>query len=361
MMTENQPGAAPVAAPSAVCDRACHPGSAPLKTAGRIGLRRWVQLGFVVGSILTGVQFQRFIASLSDPAATALAPRPAAVDAWLPVSSLMSLVYLAKTGIANAVHPAGLVLFTLILISAVALRRGFCSWVCPIGTLCEVAHQAGQWLFKRNLRLPKPLDVALRAIKYLLLAFFIVVIVRMSAADLSAFIHGPYNRTADVKMYLLFAHLSRTALFVLAALGVLSVLFKNFWCRYLCPYGALLGLASIPSPVAVRREAGLCTGCGACTRACPNGIAVHARASVRSPECTACHGCVDVCPQPGALRLSLPRSKRALSPLLYGLITVAAFVLVSQAFRAFGYWDSDTPRELYRAFYANARNRPVER
>ena len=321
--------------------------------AEKIPVRRLIQLGFALGSILTAIQLYRFIAFLAETAPAAVAQRPAEVDAWLPISSFMSLVYLLRTGIANTVHPAGLVLFTTILILSLLMRRGFCSWVCPVGTLSECAHLAGRRLFKRNVRMPKPLDIALRSIKYLLLSLFVVLICRMSAEDLRAFIHSPYNRLCDIKMYVMFAKPSATTLSVVAILGLLSLLFKNFVCRYLCPYGALLGMASIPSPTAVRREAALCTRCEACSRACPSGIAVHTRPAVRSPECTACYGCVSACPQPGALRMGLPRTKKALTLTLYGLLTLAAFVFASQTFRAFGYWDTDTPHDLYRRLFAN--------
>ena len=324
----------------------------PCRPAERLPLRRLTQLGFVIGAALTGIQFARFVAFLSAATPVAAAQRPPEVDAWLPISSFMSLVYLIRTGIANTVHPAGLVLFTLILFLAFTMRRGFCSWVCPLGTPSEYAHLAGRRLFRRNARMPKPLDIALRSIKFLLLAFFIAMICRMSVEELRGFIHSPYNRICDLNMYALFAHPSTTTLSVVVALLLLSLLFKNFACRYLCPYGALLGLASIPSPTAVRRDAARCTRCEACSRACPSGIAVQDRSTVRSPECTACFGCVTACPQPGALRMGLPHSKKSLSLSIYGLITVAAFLFASQTFRAFGYWDSDTPCDLYRRLSA---------
>lgn len=316
--------------------------------SNEIPFRRVVQIAFAIGAILTAIQFHKFVVSISQTAPEALAQRPAAVDAWLPISSFMSLVYLVRTGIANTVHPAGLVLFTLILLLAFTMRRGFCSWVCPVGTLSEYTHQTGRWLFKRNFRIFKPLDIALRSIKYLLLSFFVVLICRMTTEALRDFIHSPYNRICDVKMYAMFAPPSVTTLTVIGVLGLLSLLFKNFFCRYLCPYGALLGLASIPSPTAVRRDPTRCNGCGICTTACPNRIDVHNSTTVRSPECIACYDCVAACPQTGALRMGLPRSKRVITMMLYGMIALAAFVFAAQAFRAFGYWDTDTPNDLYR-------------
>ena len=51
--------------------------------------------------------------------------------------------------------------------------------------------------------------------------------------------------------------------------------------------------------------------------------------------------------------MGLPRTKRALTLSLYGLITRAAFVFASQTVRAFGYWDTDTPHDLYRRLFAD--------
>jgi NAD-dependent dihydropyrimidine dehydrogenase PreA subunit len=313
--------------------------------------RFWTQTGFLAASLFTGLHFHRFAVSLGDEAFP-LVTRPAEVDAWLPISSFTSLLYLLKSGVANTVHPAGLVFFTVILLLAVTVRRGFCSWVCPVGTLSEWGHRWGRRLFGKTFDLPRVPDMLLRSVKYLLLAFFVVMIAGMSAEGLHAFIHGTYNRVCDLKMYALFARPSVTTLTVVSALAALSVGIRNFWCRYLCPYGALLGLASVPSPVAVRRDAHGCTGCGRCTRACPNRIAVARRTVVRSPECTACGACVEACPEPEALRLGPAAKGRRLTPTAYAVVTLAALVLLPHAFRALGYWDSDTPPATYRRYFS---------
>jgi ferredoxin len=94
-----------------------------------------------------------------------------------------------------------------------------------------------------------------------------------------------------------FTAMSTTTLAVLAILAGLSLLCRNAWCRYLCPYGALLGLASLMSPMKIRRREEACTGCRRCDGACPSRLAVHRKSSVRSPECTGCLSCVGVCPE----------------------------------------------------------------
>lgn len=314
-------------------------------------LRSAVQIGFVIFSILLGVQFRRFMLSLVEPAGSPITPRPAAVEAYLPISSLMSLTYLAKTGIANRVHPAGLMIFSLTLIMALLIRRGFCSWVCPIGTISEWTHKTGKALIGRNLSMPKWLDFVLRSLKYLLLGFFVYSILSMPVAGLRRFIYGPYNRIADVKMYLYFSDVTLTMAIVIAVLFVLSLLFKNFLCRYLCPYGALLGLFSALSPFAVRRDADVCTNCGGCGRACPNRIAVENKKVVRSVECTACFDCVGACKVNGALRMGWPATKMRLSLVAYGVIMVAAFFFTAQIGRSLGYWCSETPDALYKVLH----------
>ena len=91
----------------------------------------------------------------------------------------------------------------------------------------------------------------------------------MSAATISDFMHTPYGLIADVKMLNFFREMSQTAAIVLAALVVLSILVENFWCRYLCPYGALMGLVSLLSPLKIRRDPAACIDCGKCAQACP--------------------------------------------------------------------------------------------
>lgn len=315
-------------------------------------LRPAVQIAFLLFIILIGVRFGAFVQSLNGPQGAPTAPRPPAVEAFLPISSFMNLTHFFKTGGVNRVHPAGFVIFSLTLVLALAVGRGFCSWVCPIGTISEYAHKAGRLLFGFNITPPKWIDIPLRSLKYILLAFFAWFIFRMSGEMLGMFLDGPYNRLADVKMYLFFANISRTAIMTLLILLWLSILIKNFWCRYLCPYGALLGLLSTAAPVSVRRDAGACVNCGACARACPNRVAVNVKTRVNSPECMACYSCVRACPEPGALRVAARPRGRPFSQTVYSALTIAAFVIAAKTAAAFGLWHSSTSPHHYKQLHA---------
>ena len=86
---------------------------------------------------------------------------------------------------------------------------------------------------------------------------------------------------------------------------MLSIFIRNFWCRYLCPYGALMGLASLLSPLWIKRDPDKCIDCAKCAKACPSHLPVDTRLQVRSAECLGCLECVAVCPAEGALELSV--------------------------------------------------------
>ena len=83
---------------------------------------------------------------------------------------------------------------------------------------------------------------------------------------------------------------------MLVGLVVLSVVVPYSWCRYLCPYGALLGALSLLSPLKVTRHAPSCIDCNLCTKACPSRLPVARLARVSSDECFGCLSCVAACP-----------------------------------------------------------------
>lgn len=113
--------------------------------------------------------------------------------------------------------------------------------------------------------IPRWLDIPLRRLKYLLMGFFLFIVLSMSAEALNDFMLSPFGIIADVKMLNFFRDLGMIGAAVLLSLVLLSVVIQNFWCRYLCPYGALMGIVATLSPVRIRRDAVACIDCGKCT------------------------------------------------------------------------------------------------
>ncbi len=302
--------------------------------------RKIVQYLFLATVVLIGVKFTVFVSELENGIRPTIT-RPPGIEAFLPISSLISLKYWLVGGVFNRVHPSGLIILLMALATAILLKRGFCSWVCPFGLLTEYLNRLHRIIFRKNVKLTAWLDYPLRSLKYLVLAFFLwAIVVRMNVAALENFIYSPYNMVVDIKMLYFFTDISAFALWVLIIIFALSILIRNFWCRYLCPYGALLGVLSFCSILKIHRNNETCTECQKCARACPLDIKVHKTTSVISDECHACLKCVAVCPEQDTLYISVLKRKGKLIPWVYATAICLLFIGGSMAGRIAGYWQT---------------------
>lgn len=317
-------------------------------------IRRTVQIGFLLLNLWIGVRFYVWVRYFETGGASLYVPRPAGVEGWLPIASLMNLKYWIVTGLVPQVHPAGMFLLLAFVGMSIVFRKAFCSWLCPIGTLSEWLWQGGRELFRRNFALPRWLDIPLRSLKYILLVLFVWVVVRMSAEDLRAFLDSPYGLVADVKMLDFFRAAGRATVATCSILVILSVLTKNFWCRYLCPYGALMGLASLLSPTRITRDPVSCIDCGKCAKACPSLIPVDVLRTVRTPECNGCLTCVSVCPVEDALEMRTVVRNRRIRARVIAAGVVAIFIGVVGFAKTAGYWEGGVPEYLFFELIPNA-------
>jgi polyferredoxin len=307
--------------------------------------RRGVQWGIVALLVWIGIEFYDFVQNLEQGMVTS---RPPGVEAFLPISALISFKYWLLTGIFNTIHPAALILLLIFSVMAILLKKGFCSWICPFGLFSEYLAKVHIKIFDRQLKAPKWLDYPLRSLKYLLLFFFIwAVFFEMNENILHTFIYSPYNRVADIKMLHFFTHMSATTFWVLAILVALSLAVPYFWCRYLCPYGALLGALSWLSPFKIQRREETCIDCVKCTKVCPANIKVHTANRVFSDECHSCLQCVDVCPVKDTLYLSLRPKKYILSRKIYAFSIVIVFILGVLVARVGNRWHNSISDEEY--------------
>lgn len=315
--------------------------------------RKMAQYAFLAIVILVGVEFTLFVRQLESAGLPTIA-RPPGIEGFLPISALISLKYWLTTGIINEIHPSGLIILLAILSTALFLKRGFCSWVCPFGLLTEYLNRLHKLIFRKDIKLPRWLDYPLRSLKYLLLAFFLwAILIQMDATSLEYFIYSPYNMIADIKMLYFFERISATAFWVIVVLVVLSVMIRNFWCRYLCPYGALLGVLSFFSLFKIHRNEDSCTQCRKCTGACPVDIAVNKTTCVISDECHACLKCVAVCPEKNTLYISVFQNRGILKPLLYAGAIVLLFIGGSVWGRLGGHWHNGISEYEYQFHVKN--------
>lgn len=215
---------------------------------------------------------------------------------------------------------------TLTIILTIFTGRSFCGWICPLGTLNDIIGS----FKKREKEIIKKSHLR---IKYLVLIIIIVLaifginitgfldplslLMRSFTILLypayNMFIHTIYNLTTNLsslsdilpkiysflKEYLI--ENKRVYFYQSILIGTifLSVLFLNlavnrFWCRFICPLGALLGIFGRYS--LLKKEIKPCSECGACEVNCNGGAIPLGKAENNVSECILCMNCSDICP-----------------------------------------------------------------
>lgn len=310
-------------------------------------VREGMQILFLIITLFLGIKFYLFVAQLSSGAVVTL-ERPPGVEVFLPLSALMSLKYFLFTGIINNVHPSALIIFLIICATALLVKKGFCSWICPFGLLSDYLTKIHMLLFKREMNLPKWLDFPLRGIKYAIAGFFLwSIFLKMPIEAVDQFIKSPYNTFADIKMLEFFTGISFTSFIVITTLLILSILVKNFWCRYLCPYGAILGVIALFSMGKIKRNEKSCIGCGKCEKICPGKISIMEKVAINSLECSACLRCVDVCPGENAIGFLFFPGKTPINQRGIALVLIALFTLGITGARVSGHWQNKVSLHAY--------------
>ncbi len=227
---------------------------------------------------------------------------------------------------AIAARSAALVFIPALLVLGSCLLAGrlFCGYICPLGTTLDAA----QALAGAPRPVPLPQGLRLCRVKYLVLAFLLGAclfsvsyvfwacplslitrfygLVLLPAVKLLS--HGALSWLRPLAEHfhldaLVYAQIRpprfATQMFILlffAALFALIRLAPRFWCRYLCPSGALMALVSF-RPLVGRRVSAACTSCGKCVKTCPmNAIPERNPRAHRARECIVCGTCERICP-----------------------------------------------------------------
>jgi len=275
--------------------------------------------------------------------------RPAGIEALTPHLGYIELVYAVRTGHAADIHPAALGFFLLVLALSILVKKGFCSHICPVGTLSEGLWRLGKKITRgRELRLPPFIDLPLRLAKYLLLGYFLIKVATLTLETLQQLAFSPAVKLSDLRILHFFTEMPGWMWFVLGGIVVASLFIPRFLCRYVCPYGALLGLASTASPLKIHRDESRCVvGCSDCAGVCPAWVNLRKPGAILHDECHLCLRCLDACPTPGALTLKV--FKRPLPGWLVPVAVVTVVVLGLGLMYLAGGFENGISREEYLA------------
>ncbi|OGQ96298.1 MAG: hypothetical protein A2521_12270 [Deltaproteobacteria bacterium RIFOXYD12_FULL_57_12] len=308
-----------------------------------------VQSGFALFCFYAGYRFYRFYL-WGTGRSEVYVPRPPSVEGFLPISALVGLKRFVLTGDYDMIHPAGLTIFLAALAIGFFLRKGFCGWICPVGFVSNLAEKVGR-RFRILWQPPVWLDVPLLSLKYMLLGLFAYLVVwQMDLRQIEAFHNSPYNLAVDAKMLVFFLSPSGLAAGVMIFLTAISFVIRNFWCRYLCPYGALLGLLAMAGPLQIRRDRAACIDCKKCEKTCPASIRITRKETVRTNECVGCTQCTAVCPVKDCLTVTGPDHLKVPTLLLPAAV-VGLFLLFYLLALTAGIWYTEVTPQSMKQFY----------
>ncbi len=273
------------------------------QTAGRKRTR--IQLVFFVLIAAIVINHSLHEAGMSIPILSS-----ASIHAVCPFGGVVSIYeYFVKGTFTKKIHESSWVLMWITFAMAALFGGVFCGWVCPFGTFQEWIGKLGKKLFKKrfNRFIPYSVDKWLRYLRYLVLAL----VLYMTAVTGKLFFeeYDPY--------YALFRFWTgevAISAFVILGLVIIANLFvERPFCKYACPFGAVLGLFNLFRFFSIKRNPITCTDCGACDRNCPMNIPVATADTVKNHQCLTCMKCTSEqkCPEADTVELMAGKMKEA--------------------------------------------------
>ena len=231
----------------------------------------------------------------------------ASVHALCPFGGVVSIYQVITEGnYVKKIHESAFILMFVGFALALLMGPVFCGWVCPFGSFQEWIAKLGKKILKKrfNHLIHHKFDGYLRYLRYGILVWVLYATARTVKLAFAAY--DPY--------YALFnfftGEVAATAFIILGAVMVLSLFVERPFCKYACPYGAVLGIFNLFRIFQVKRSADTCIDCKACDRACPMNITVSSGTAVRNHQCITCLKCTSEqsCPVEKTVELRVGKS-----------------------------------------------------
>ncbi|HEX2937813.1 MAG TPA: FMN-binding protein [Ruminiclostridium sp.] len=210
--------------------------------------------------------------------------------------------------------------------------RFFCGWMCAFGSMSDSMYFLSNKLFKHKFKISEKADRVLKYAKYVILCLLIIAVWTANVDTFSS--SDPWDAFGMLFTFgkipdFSYVMTSLTpALIILSLIIIASFFADRFFCRYLCPLGAVFSLISKPRIISILKPKTKCGNCRICTDSCPMGIALYNNDSVKSGECINCFNCVAACPRKN---VSPAVSEKDVRPVLAGTMAVAVMTGVYYA------------------------------
>ncbi len=221
-----------------------------------------------------------------------------------PVS--MSDPLAAAESIAGQKRIVSVVLISLLvpIVVTLLLGRVFCSWICPMGLLMELSDKLRRVLayveiHPGNLKFPRWTKFVLLAAGLLTATIFSVPVLgyiyppTIIGREAHDFVFGIFDRAEEGHFGFWAGGLTWMSL-IIVGIGLFEIsVSRRWWCRYVCPGGALYSMLGVLRPIRVKLRESKCTHCGDCVVACPVGL--NPMRNEMGIECDNCGVCISHC------------------------------------------------------------------
>ena len=218
----------------------------------------------------------------------------ASLHAVCPFGAVVSIYQYVTAGTyVHKIHESAFILMYIVFALALLVGPAFCGWACPLGSFQEWLGKLGRKIFPKNFNklIHAGTDRYLRYLRYGVLIW--VMYVTATSATLFFADYDPY--------YALFnfwtGEVAISGLIILGVVILVSLFVERPFCKYACPYGAILGVFNLFRIFKIKRNISTCIDCKACDRACPMNIEVSTDKVVRDHQCISCLKCTseDAC------------------------------------------------------------------
>lgn len=194
-------------------------------------------------------------------------------------------------------NASSLILTSGILLVTALWGRFFCGYLCAFGAVSELMYSVFNKRIIKKTLMPTSVDSKLKWVKYVVLAAIVTGMWILALPVSSSF--SPWNAFGGLtsgSLETAASVISTAGFAILLIILTGSALVERFFCRYLCPLGAIFTPISAKRLYEIKRNEGRCSSCTVCTGECSMGIEIHNKPAVSSGECIDCMNCVNVCP-----------------------------------------------------------------
>ena len=243
------------------------------------------------------------------------------IELFSSIGKVISSIIKGSFSIDTMAYPLFVIVTVLPL--TIIMGRFFCSFMCAFGSMQDFMWFLSRKTRNRRLQIDEKLDKYLKYIKYILLGGIAVFIWITGALAISSQanpwdVFGIYASFWKMPSFKYIASAGGVLLLLIMA-G--SFFVERFFCRYVCPLGAILSPISRLRIFKIKKPREGCGACRVCTNSCPMGIPLYKQDKVDTGECINCLSCVYACPRHN---ISSSVSGNDVVPLVTGAAVAAA-------------------------------------